>query len=463
VNLKDEPGRKRDRQNETQTQEARPPEYSDESLALLFAAKYSDRLRYVKGWNRWLIWDVTRWKADETLRAYDLSRAICRQASVEARKRINDKSAERIARAIASARTVASVELLARSDRQIAATHDQWDSDSWRLNTPAGVIGLQTGNLSQHQPEECMTKMTAVAPELRRKDCPLWRSFLLRVFGNDQELISFVRRVAGYCLSGSVRDHALFFAYGTGANGKSVFCNTLRSVLGDYATSAPMETFMASNTDRHPTELADLRGARLVTSVETEEGRRWAESRIKQMTGGDPIKARLMRQDFFEYVPQFKLLMVGNHKPALRGVDEAIRRRFHLIPFIVKIPPEERDPQLPEKLMVEWPAILRWAIEGCLEWQSIGLSPPEIVRAATDEYLAEEDTVGRWIAECCIQEASATSTSAALFESWKSWAEASGEYVGSLKRLVQTLEDRGFERWRDPKGRKGFRGLEPRS
>ena len=173
-----------------------------------------------------------------------------------------------------------------------------------------------------------------------RPACPRWQRFLDQVTAGDQDLQRFLRRIAGYGLTGSTREHALFFFYGTGANGKGTFLNTLTAILGDYAKVAGMDTFTESHTDRHPTELAMLRGARIVAAQETEEGRRWAESRIKALTGGDPITARFMRQDFFTYTPQFKLLIAGNHKPGLRNIDEAIRRRFHLLPFTVRIPPE---------------------------------------------------------------------------------------------------------------------------
>src|SRR4051794_373979 len=194
------------------------------------------------------------------------------------------------------------------------------------------------------------------------------------------------------------------FGYGTGANGKGTFLNTLSGLLAGYAAVAPMDAFTASATDRHTTDLAMLRGARLVTAQETEEGRRWAESRVKAMTGGDPITARFMRQDFFTFSPQFKLLIAGNHRPGLRNVDEAIRRRFNMLPFAVKIPANEREKALPEKLKAEWPGILAWAIQGCLDWQKEGLSPPLAVLEATEEYLVSEDALGTWLAECCLQD-----------------------------------------------------------
>jgi putative DNA primase/helicase len=202
-----------------------------------------------------------------------------------------------------------------------------------------------------------------------------------------------------------------------------------------------------------------------VTAIETEEGRRWAESKIKALTGGDRISARFMRQDFFEFIPQFKLVIAGNHKPGLRGVDEAIRRRMNLVPFTVTIPAEERDEQLPEKLAAEWPAILNWMIQGCLEWQRNGLAQPEAVRAATEAYLDAEDSIALWLAECC--ESAGTFdwvSSGVLWKSWKEWAETAGENPGSQKRLTQVLRDRGFVDKRQPgTGRAGFKDLKLRA
>jgi putative DNA primase/helicase len=206
-----------------------------------------------------------------------------------------------------------------------------------------------------------------------------------------------------------------------------------------------------------------LRGARLVTAVETEEGRRWAESKIKSLTGGDRIAARFMRQDFFEFTPIFKLVVAGNHKPGLRSVDEAIRRRFHLVPFTVTIPIEERDESLGDQLKAEWPGILAWAIEGCLEWQERGLAPPAVVRDATAAYLEAEDALAAWIEDAGEHDRDAWESASALFRSWKSWAERAGEHPGSLKKFSQRLEDRsaaiGMQKARDGQGRRGFYGL----
>lgn len=201
-----------------------------------------------------------------------------------------------------------------------------------------------------------------------------------------------------------------------------------------------------------------MRGARLVTATETEEGRRWAESRIKALTGGDKISARFMRQDFFEFVPAFKLLIAGNHKPGLRSVDEAIRRRLHLIPFSVTIPQAERDHRLAERLRDEWPGILAWMIEGCREWQSDGLKPPAAVAAATEAYLAAEDAMGEWLNDCCWRDPKAWTASTALFGNWTEWATKAGEPQGTQKRFVQNMEARGVVPRRQMHGR-GFDGL----
>jgi putative DNA primase/helicase len=415
---------------------AQLPEFSDDALALRFADQHADELRYVAVWAKWMHYNEKVWRPDDTLDSYDRARAICRDAAVRA-----GRNTTRFAATLASAKTVAAIERLARSDRRLAATINQWDADPWLLNTPGGVLDLQNGNSRPHQADDYATKTTSVSPS---GDCPMFLNFLDRITDRNVELQYFIQRAFGYALTGTVREHALFFMHGRGANGKSVLLSTVAGILGNYQKTAPIETFTASSGDRHPTDLAGLQGARLVTAVETEEGRRWAESKIKTLTGGDPIAARFMRQDFFEYIPQFKLVIAGNHKPGLRSVDEAIRRRFHLIPFDVTIPEAERDPDLAEKLKVEWPGILRWMLNGCLEWQSLGLQPPSIVRDATDAYLEAEDAVAIWLDEACAREASACESSTKLFDSWKAWAERAGELVGSQKKLTQNLEARGF-------------------
>jgi putative DNA primase/helicase len=428
------------------------PEFSEEAIALLFAELHADSLRYVAAWGKWLIWEEEkgRWRVDDTLHVFDLVRRLCREQSMLV-------SNARAADDIASAKTVAAVERLSRADRRLAATVGQWDLDIWLLNTPAGVVDLRTGRTRPAKREDYITKCTASAPG---GDCPTWLAFLERVTGGDKELERYLQRVAGYGLTGSTQEHALFFLFGTGANGKSVFIGALSGLLGDYATVAPMETFIASNSDRHPTELAGLQGARLVTAVETEEGRRWAESRIAALTGGDKVTARFMRQDFFEFHLQCKFVIAGNHKPGLRSVGEAMRRRMNLVPFTVTIPEDERDDTLKEKLRAEWPGILAWAIEGAGEWQGEGLAQPQAVRDATASYIDAEDALGQWMAECCNVSSSYYALVRDLFASWRRWADKAGEFIGSQKRFSQLLSERGFApRKEGGSGRAGFDGI----
>lgn len=426
------------------------PEYGEDVLALRFTEKHKSELKYVHAWGKWLLWDDMRWAHETTLKAFNFSRVVCRAASSECE---NKKDATKIA----SASTVAAVEKLAKADRAHAATVDQWDVDIWALNTPDGVIDLRTGKMRPHRREDYMTKITAVGPG---GDCELWLKFLHRITNGDATLTAFLQRMAGYALTGSIQEHAFFFLYGMGRNGKTVYLETLSGILKDYATTAPMETFLASKTAHHPTDIASLRAARLVTSIETEENRRWAEAKIKNLTGGDKIAARFMRQDFFEFYPQFKLMIASNNKPGLRAVDEAMISRLHLVPFTVTIPPEDRDLALGEKLKYEYSGILRWAIEGCIAWQKDGLAPPQSVRDATDEYFESEDTFALWISECCIIDPNVSERTSELYMSRKVWADRRGEHVGTMKAFSQNLKDRGYEQHRlGSTGHRGFRGI----
>jgi putative DNA primase/helicase len=323
------------------------------------------------------------------------------------------------------------------------------------LNTYGGTVDLRSGKIHEHSRNEYLTKITAAGPS---GDCPLWLSFLDRVTSGDAELRLFLQRMVGYSLTGSTREHALFFLYGTGANGKSVFLTTISGVLGEYAKTAPASSFTARANEQHPTDLAGLRGARFVTASETEDGARWAESKIKSLTGGDKITARFMRCDFFEFVPEFKLVIAGNHKPGLRSVDEAMRRRLLLVPFTVTIPHAERDPGLGEKLRLEFPGILAWAVEGCLAWQRKGLNPPAAVQKATRDYLAAEDAIGEWLEDRCIADIALWTAGAVLFSDYKGWCEKAGERAMSPKRFTQALDARGFCQARTAAAR-GFAGI----
>ncbi len=426
---------------------------TEDGLATAFTRRYGDDWRYCSLWGKWLVWTGVRWNSDQLLYVTHLSRGICRSASLKA-----DTARQKTK--LASSATIAAVEKIARSDPKHAATADEWDADVWALNTPGGVVDLRTGQLRAHRREDRMTKVTTATPRGRNGEgCPAWLAFIADITGGNTDLAAYLQRVVGYCLTGVTSEHALFFLYGTGANGKSVFVNVLTTILGDYAANAPMDTFMEARGDRHPTELAGLRGARLVSSIETEQGRRWNESKVKAITGGDKVSARFMRQDFFDYLPQFKLLIAGNHKPAIRNVDEAMKRRLHLIPFTVTVPPERRDGRLTEKLLKERDGILAWAIEGCLAWQRQRLDPPDCVRSATEEYFDEEDAIGDFLDEEAQCHQQARVAVADVFLRWQEWAGRRGEYVGTSRWLAQQLTNRGFDRTRLHGGVKGLAGI----
>jgi len=349
----------------------------------------------------------------------------------------------------------AGVERFARADPAHAVTGDCWDIDPMLLGTPGGTVDLRTGLLHKSIPSDNITKSTACIPQQGAPE--RWLAFLHDALAGDAEAISFLRQISGYCLTGLTREHALFFIYGPGGNGKSVFLNVISHIMGDYATSASMDTFTASNNDRHTTELAMLRGARLVSVSETEEGRAWAESRIKQITGGDAITARFMRQDNFTFVPQLKLVIIGNHAPRLSNIDEAMQRRFNIIPFTQT--PLVPDRELEQKLKVEAGQILAWAIEGCLDWQANGLLRPQIVSVATADYFDGQDLFGQWIAERCDTGSEKWDLSTELFSDWSTFAREAGENPGTVHRFSSMLKGRGFVHGRATGGRIKYSGL----
>jgi putative DNA primase/helicase len=315
------------------------------------------------------------------------------------------------------------------------------DADPYLLCTPAGMVDLRTGVMRPHRREDYCTKITAVGPG---GECPKFKAFLRRVMRDDDELVGFIKRALGYSLTGDTSEQAIFFNYGVGQNGKSVLIETASGILADYCIATPIETFTETRNERHPTELARMRGARLVTATETEAGRYWAESRLKEITGGERIAARFMNKDFFEYTPQFKPWVSGNHRPRLRSVGKAMRRRIKMIPFAFTIPDKERDRGFAAKLKDEWPGILKLMIEGCLEWQKKGLAPPPAVEQATDAHFAAEDGYSAWIADRCETSGGFAARSTQLFGSWRDWADKAGQRAGDNKQFREEMERLGY-------------------
>jgi putative DNA primase/helicase len=421
---------------------------TEDYAATEFVERHGQYLRYCHTTGSWFVFKTTHWQKDETGEVFQMARVLARQLS----EYQNPKTI-----AILNKTSFASgIERFAKSDPLVAVTHEYWDPDPWLLGTPGGTVDLRTGQLRESTREDAITKQTAVAP--LDEECRLWLKFLHDATGGDVELIRFLQQFCGYCLTGVTREHALVFVYGPGGNGKSVFLNILARIFGDYVRIASMDTFTASHSDKHPTDLAMLRGARLVTASETEAGKPWAEARIKQLTGGDVIAARFMRQDFFEYKPQFKLIVVGNHMPDLHNVDEAAKRRFNIVPFIITPPTPDRE--LEEKLYREAGGILQWMINGCLDWQANGLIKPASVEAATKAYFLDQDLIGQWIEDRCdvrIGDPKMWDRSADLYADWSAFCAKAGEAPSSKKTFGATMRKRGFKLDREADGTRVIR------
>lgn len=398
------------------------PEFSDDHLALEFVAQYGAGLRWSPGLD-WMRDTGTHWTRDDHLIRFNAARLTCRSAANAADEKMQAR--------LASAKTVAAVLALAQSDPRIVVPADEWDRDPFMLNTPAGIVDLRTGALRSRNRSDYLTQITSVSPDAGMR-CPNWLRFIGEVFGHDAEVVEFMQRVGGYILTGDRREQKLFFAYGVGANGKSTLLDLWLWLMGSYALKLPTTALMLSKVERHPTELAQLRGKRLAMSNELEEGAFWAESRIKELTGDETLTARFMRQDNFEFRQAQKHLIAGNHKPRLRGGDPAIARRMVLIPFLEVFEGHRRDRTLPEKLRVEAPAVLAWLIEGARKWHADGLPIPVKVQDASRDYLAEHDDAAMWIEECCDTGAGHTDAASDLYASFRLWKRERGEAEPSM-------------------------------
>lgn len=427
-----------------------PVGLSDDELATRFSERHADELRYVAAWDRWLIWDGTKWAHDERRLVFDMARALCRQVLEEQLDRIDLKIEQRraIRHRFGSAATIWAVVKLVSADPRHAIAVHQLDTNPWMLNTPAGTFDLRTGTPFNHDPADLHTKCTAASPV---GDCSLFLSILERVIP-DAETRDYLHRLCGYALTGSAREHVLAFWWGAGRNGKGTIAHALRRALGDYGLEIAADSLMESHHDRHPTETAVLRGARFAVASEIDSGRRWNEARLKRLTGGDPISAGFIGKDLFEFEPTHTLLIIGNSKPGLRSVDEAMRARLHLVEFGVIIPEKERDTTLPDRLKSEYGGILRWALAGCLEWQMRGLDPPAAVRATTAAYLNGEDMLAAWLDVCC--ERTGQVTLQAAHSSYRGWCESNGAVVLGRNTFGNQLEAHGFRRSKESRSGK---------
>lgn len=419
---------------------------TDTGLAERFAQQHAGRVRYCYPWGKWLAWDGRRWNEDATGIVEQLAKRTARSILQEAAAESDSDRMKDLCRFAASAESAhrrRAMLQLAQSEPGIPVLPDVLNTDPWALNVLNGTIDLRTGELRKHRPEDLITKLAPVEYQPDAK-CPVWLRFLTDIFKGNSELVGFVQRLLGYCLTGNVSEQVLPIFYGTGSNGKSTLVNVVLGLLGDdYSIKAPPDMLMLKY-GTHPTERADLHGKRFVACIETEEGRRLAESLTKDLTGGDKIRARRMREDYWQFDPTHKIVLACNHKPVIKGTDHAIWRRVRLVPFMVVIPDAEQDTALPEKLRAEMAGILAWCVRGCRDWQRDGLGNPGEVQAATGDYRQEQDTIGGFLAECCTLGDMLTVKASVLLEAYREW---SGDKKFAQRRFGLALTERGYERF----------------
>ena len=420
---------------------------TDMGNAQRLVAMYGQGLRYCHLWAKWLVWDNRRWKVDDTGGIVRCAKETVRAIREEAADQDDEKQQKSLMKWALKSEAeskVNSMITLARSEPGIPVSPDDLDADPWLLCVSNGTVDLRTGELREHRRDDLITKWTPIAYD-QRAVCPQWLAFLDTIMAGKESLVGFLQRTAGYSLSGSTAERALFFLYGVGANGKSTFLETIKAMMGDYAMRTPTETLLAKQDGAIPNDVARLKGARFVSASEAEEGKRLAESLVKSLTGGDTISARFMRGEWFDFKPEFKLWLATNHKPIIRGTDKGIWDRIRLIPFEVRIPDEQQDKELPKKLMEELEGILAWAVQGCLDWRASGLGMPEEVRSAVAMYRTEMDILASFMNDRCVVMESAKASAKDIFESYKAWCEASGEKPMTQRMLGMRLKDRGFE------------------
>lgn len=436
---------------------------TDLGNARRLVARHGARFRYVEG--RWLHYDGTRWTPDQTGEINRAAKATIEELFVEAQTELDETrkaSLRKFALASQSASRIRGAIELAWSEIPMPLASSAFDTDPWLLNVQNGTIDLKSGALRPHTRTDFISKLAPVDYDPDAA-APTWDAFLKRIMPNN-EAVRFLRRAVGYSLTGNISEQVFFLLYGIGANGKTTFLSTIEQILGDYATNTPTESLMVRRNDGAiPNDVARLRGARVVTAIEGSAGRKLDEARVKQLTGGDSITARFLHQEYFTFRPVFKLWLGTNHRPEIRGTDLAIWRRVLFVPFAVTIPEPDRDPKMLAKLLAEAPGILAWAVAGCLEWQARRLTVPEVVRDATAEYRANQDTLGGFLEDCAEPDPDARTLFMDIYGRYLAWCEAEGDkHPLSRKALGAALDERGFMRVEKsrPKARRGIRLLQ---
>ncbi|MFT2093111.1 phage/plasmid primase, P4 family [Acidiphilium multivorum] len=390
---------------------------TEDAVAQEFAATIAGAAVYDHTASDWFLWRDGRWARDDKAYLLHLAREFCRSVR---------NSMPNAPGSLGKIAFSAAVEKACRADPRLAVSHDVWDRDRWLLGVPGGAIDLRTGKARPASPDLYIGRQCSVAPAPGGTPAPLWRRFLADATNHDEELQTFLQRLAGYLLTGDVTEEVVMFCYGSGGNGKGVFLGALTAIMGEYAVGVPIEAFTAGSRLNLEYYRATMAGARLVTASETEAQASWAESQIKEMSGNEtPLSARQPYGQPFTFSPQFKIVLVGNHAPKLKGRSQAMERRLRVIPFDNQ--PPTPDPDLKEKLRSEYPGILRWMIDGCLAWQRERLGNAAAIQGATSAYFEQQDAFRRWLDERCDLDPTFGATPGALLADFNSWARTNGE------------------------------------
>ena len=420
-----------------------------------FEKDYGTDARFCHPWGKWIAWTGTHWTQDADGVVRKMAKKIPAKmwADIGKSETLMNQGTVQFAKNSSKSAGISAMLSLAQSALPVSVS--EMDANDWLLNCPNGTVDLRTGELINHRREDFLTKICPT-PFLKNSQCPWWETFMLSIFAGDMETITFMERLLGYALTGDVSEQIMPVFHGSGSNGKSTLLDVIQDVLGhDYTSAAPPNLLMEKKTDSHPTELAGLFGRRLVVAQETNQGARLAEGIVKQLTGGDKLQVRRMREDFWEFDPTHKLILCTNHKPRVRGNDHAIWRRLLLVPFSVTFwnpengetgePKFRRDNTLRDKLLAEAPGILARLVQACLDWQRDGLNVPDSVRAATTGYKSDSDVIGRFIAECCVTLDSLSISFANFFNAFEKWCSETGENPPSKRSVGLWFQQSNFE------------------
>lgn len=423
--------------------------YTDTWNGEQFATRHGKDICYCEEWSAWYIWSGQKWEEDKLRKIQYLAKETVKFFYKRASEIDDDKERKKFINHIqiseGMTRRKAMIEA-ASCEKNISISPQIFDQNKWLLNLRNGTLDLQSGELQEHKRENFITKIIDINYN-PAADCPTWKDFLSKIFDNNQEIIKFVKKAIGYSLTGLTIEQCIFILHGNGSNGKSTFVNMVKEILEGYAQQTPSETLMEKkNSGGVPNDLARLRGARFVASIETEQGKNFAEALVKQISGDDTITARFLRKEFFEFKPECKIWIATNHKPKIKNTDHAIWRRIKLIPFTVTISEEDKDLNFMDKLRNEKEGILNWMIEGCKDWQNEGLKTPEVIAKATQNYREEMDVIGAFMDECCISGIGYRVSAKELYDNYVKWGEENGEYVISQRLFGLRLSERGFER-----------------